>query len=404
MNIWRENFPVLHNTMNGKPLAYLDTASSAQKPAAVLQKMVEISETVYANIHRGLYYNSQVTTKEFERVREKVASFLNIPSTGTVVFTRNATEGINLVAQSWGRTFLKAGDEVVISEMEHHANIVPWQLLRDQVGIVLKTIKMTAEGRLDLVDLQAQLSARTRLVSLFHVSNALGVINPIYEIKNIIQSYDSNIKLMVDGSQAVVHGPVDLSAIDPDFYVLTGHKLYGPTGIGVLYGKTDLLNEMPPYQGGGDMIENVTFEKTTYKAAPYKFEAGTPAILEVIGLGEALDYLSTIGMENVAAHEAGLLRYATEQLREIEGLRIYADIEDKAGIISFTTDWGHASDIAMILDQCGVAVRTGHHCCMPLMRRLGVEGTVRVSFGLYNHKGDVEQLLEGLEKARTLLA
>ena len=404
MTSFRNDFPVLSKTMNGKPVAFLDTGASAQKPRAVIDAMKAAMDTEYANIHRGLYQFSQVTTAKFEAVRAKVADFIGAVSEKEIIFTRNATEGINLVAQSWGRTNLKAGDEVIISGMEHHANIVPWQLLRDQIGIVIKVIPVLQDGTLDLKSLENLLSPKTKLVSFVHVSNALGTINPASTIIKSVYAYNRNIRILVDGSQAVVHGAVNVSALGADWYVFTGHKLYGPTGIGVLYGRYEVLQSMPPYQGGGDMIERVTFEKTTYKDAPARFEAGTPAIVEVLGLGAAIDYVAAIGMDNIAVHEQHLLAYGLDQLSDIPGLTLYGPAENRAGIISFTADWGHPSDIAMVLDQCGVAVRSGHHCCQPLMDKFGVDATIRASFGLYTNEADIDQLVQGIKKARDLLA
>ena len=402
-NPWRDDFPAMQSLMNGKPLVYLDSGSSAQKPQIVLDAMQSALKDNYANIHRGLYSFSQLKTEQFEAVRSKVAKFIGAPSENTIVFTRNSTEAVNLVSQSYGRKYLKSGDEIILSGMEHHANIVPWQILRDQVGITLKIIPLLGDGSLDLEAFKNLLSPATKLVAVTHVSNAIGVVNNVKKIKEIISPLGTQIKLLVDGSQSVVHRPVHIPDFDPDFFVFTGHKLYGPNGIGVLYAREDLLNAMPPYQGGGDMIETVTFEKTTYKAGPARFEAGTPAISEVIALGAAIGYLEAIGMDRVAAHEAELLAYATPKLLAIPGLTIYGTAPDKAGIISFTLEGIHTSDIAMILDRLGIAVRTGHHCCMPLMKTLGVEGTVRASFGLYTNKADIDRLCEGLLKCREMM-
>ncbi|MCB1563631.1 MAG: cysteine desulfurase [Alphaproteobacteria bacterium] len=401
---YRADFPILAAQMHGKPLAFLDSGASAQKPRAVIEAMNRIYESGYSNIHRGLYEISQNLTEDFESVRSKVAAFIGAPSDKNIVFTRNATEAVNLVAQSWGAAHLQEGDEIILTEMEHHANIVPWQLLRDKTGIVIKTVPFDERGVLDLEEYESLLSHKTKLISLVHVSNALGTINPVNKIIKIARDFYPEIKVLIDGSQGVVHMPVDVQAMDADFYVFTGHKLYGPTGIGVLYGKTEALESMPPYQGGGDMIERVAFEETTYKEPPYRFEAGTPAIVEVIGLGAAIDYVSQIGMADIAAHEKALLTYGTEKLRAISGLTMHGTAPNKAGIMSFTIEGLHISDIGMILDQCGVAVRTGHHCCMPLMARLGVEGTVRASLGLYSNRNDIDQLVEGLEKAKDLLS
>jgi cysteine desulfurase/selenocysteine lyase len=337
-------------------------------------------------------------------VRVKVAKFINAGSEKNIVFTRNATEAINLVAQSWGRTFLKEGDEIILTEMEHHANIVPWQLLRDQTGIIIKTVPFDTRGVLDLAALEKLLSPKTKLVSFVHISNALGTVNPVSKIMQIVRSFNPDITVMIDGSQGVVHNVTNIRDLAPDFFVFTGHKLYGPTGIGVLYGRYDLLEAMPPYQGGGDMIERVSFEKTSYKEAPYKFEAGTPAIAEVIGLGAAIDYVSAIGMDPIAVHEKELLEYATRKLEAVDGLKMHGSAPNKAGILSFTMEQAHPSDIGMVLDQCGVAVRAGHHCCMPLMQSLGLDSTVRASLGLYSNKNDIDQLIEGLHKVQKLFS
>lgn len=400
----RTDFPALRQPMNGRPLAYLDTAASAQKPQAVIDAVGKAYSDHYANIHRGLYEFSQKTTSDFEAARGKIARFIGISNEKEVIFTRNATESINLVVQSWGRASLKASDEIILTEMEHHANIVPWQLLRDQIGVALKVIPVLDDGALDLDAYARLLSKRTQMVALTHVSNALGTINPVKKISEIAKDFNPEIKVLVDGSQAVVHMPVDAQDIGCDFYVFTGHKLYGPTGIGVLWGRADILNAIPPYQGGGDMIEKVSFERTTYKTIPARFEAGTPAIAEAIGLGAAVDFLTAIGMKNISSNELSLFAYAMKKLEKIDGLKFYGMAKEKAGIVSFTADWGHPSDIAMILDQCGVAVRTGHHCCMPLMQRFGIEGTIRASLGLYSDESDIDALVEGLKKAKALLS
>lgn len=400
---WRGDFPAMAETMNGRPLVYLDTGSSAQKPRAVLSALMHALTDKYANIHRGLYQYSQVKTEEFEAARRKVAAFIGAGSENQIVFTRNSTEAINLISQTWGRKYLKSGDEIILTQMEHHANIVPWQMLRDEVGIVIKIIPILDDGSLDLEAFKNLLSTRVKLVSLVQISNAIGVRNNLNEINKILAPSRDQIRLLVDGSQSVVHGPVHIPDFDPDFFVFTGHKLYGPNGVGVLYAKGDLFDQMPPYQGGGDMIETVTFEKTTYKSGPARFEAGTPAISEVIALGAAIDYVAAIGMDRIAAHEQKLLEYATAKLSVIPGLKIYGTAPGKAGIISFTLEGIHTSDIAMILDRQGIAVRTGHHCCMPLMQCLGIEGTVRVSFGLYNNSADIDSLCDGLAKVRELI-
>ncbi len=402
-NPWRKDFPSLTQTMHGKPLVYLDSGASAQKPLVVIESIRKAYEEKYANIHRGLYEFSQVKTEEFEWARSKVARFIGASSSREIVFTRNSTEAINLVAQTWGRNFLKTGDEIILSVMEHHANLVPWFLLRDQIGVVLKFIPVLEDGTLDMDFFQKALSPRTRMVSLVHVSNVLGTINNSFEISKITKEFNPEIKVLFDGSQAVVHGFVNVQDFAPDFYVLTGHKLYGPTGVGVLYGKYDVLASMPPYQGGGDMIEKVTLEGAVYAEPPSRFEAGTPAIAEVIGLGAAVDYLMSVGMDKVRAWEENLHLYAREELMEIEGLKIYGHQPEKAAIISFTLEGCPAGDVAMILDQMGIAVRTGHHCCMPLMQHLGVDGTVRASMGMYSDRSDIDSLVFGLEKACNIL-
>ncbi len=402
-NIWRADFPAMTSSMNGEPLVYLDTASSAQKPWVVIDALINSVKDNYANIHRGLYSFSQIKTQQFEAVRGKVAGFINAPDANCIVFVRNSTEAINLVAQSWGRNHLKDGDEIILSEMEHHSNIVPWQMLRDQIGVQLKVIPVRDDGTLDLEEFKNLISPATKLIAVTHISTATGIMNPVKEIREIAQQFNPKIKLLVDGSQSAVHGPVDIADFDPDFFVFTGHKLYGPNGVGILYGKYEVLDVMPPYQGGGDMIDRVTFDKTTYKHPPARFEAGTPAIAEVIALGAAIDYLSEIGMAKIAAKEQILLQYATARLSEIPGLKIYGTSPYKAGIVSFTMQDIHSSDVAMVLDRLGIAVRTGHHCCMPLMQRFGVEGTVRMSLGLYNMHSDIDKLHAGLLKVRDLM-
>ena len=321
---WRNDFPVLSTEMNGKPLAFLDSAASAQKPQCVIDAMDKVLTRGYSNIHRGLYDISQKLTQDFEDVRKKVAAFIGAPSEKNIVFTRNATEGVNLIAQSWGRSNLTAGDEVIITEMEHHANIVPWQMLEEELGIVIKVIPVREDHSLDIGAYKALLSDRTKLVGVVHISNAIGTVNPVEEIIRIARSYNADIKILIDGTQSVVHQKIDVTAMGADFFVFTGHKLYAPSGIGVLYGKYELLNAMPPYQGGGDMIERVSLKNgTKYREAPYKFEAGTPAIVEVIGLGAAIDYVSNIGMDKIAAHERALMDYALSQIKEIDGLKLY---------------------------------------------------------------------------------
>jgi cysteine desulfurase/selenocysteine lyase len=401
---YRNDFPMLHTRMNGKPLVFLDSAASAQKPQAVIDAIASVYETRYANIHRGLYKISQALTEDFEAVRAQVARFIGAASPQEIVFTRSSTESINLVAASWGGSFLRTGDEIILTGMEHHANIVPWQLLAERLGIIIKVWPVEKNGTLDVGRLGNLLSPRTRMLGLVHISNALGTINPVKEIIGLLRNYNPAIRVLVDGSQAVVHSPVNVSDLDADFYVFTGHKVYGPTGIGVLCGKYDLLQSMLPYQGGGDMIERVSFSGTSFKDAPARFEAGTPPIVEVIGLGAAIDYLEAIGMENIAAHESDLLQKATKSLEAISGLSIHGKAPNKAAVISFTMDGAHHSDVASILDQQGIAVRAGHHCCMPLMESLGLEGMVRASFGLYSNEADIDSLVQGLQKAQEMLA
>ncbi len=399
----RADFPLLSKTMSGQPVAYLDTGASAQKPQIVIDAMRDVMETHYANIHRGLYEFSQTTTTEFEAVRSKVAGLIGAGSESEIIFTRNTTEAINLVAHSWGRKVLQPGDVVVITEMEHHANIVPWQLVCGMTGAKLKVVPVKDDGTLDLAAFEHVVTENTKIVSFVHVSNSLGTINPAKKIVELVKAKNPEATVLIDGSQSVVHGVVDVQDLGCDFFAFTGHKLYGPTGVGVLWGRAEFLDAMPPYQGGGDMIERVTFEKTTFKEAPARFEAGTPAIIEVIGLGAAIDYVQAIGMDVISVHEKGLFAYAMQELEAVSGLTYYGTGPDKAGIISFRADWGHPSDIGMILDQCGVAVRAGHHCCQPLMQRFGIEATVRASFGLYSNKDDVDALVAGLKKARSLL-
>lgn len=400
----RADFPVLQTEMNGKPLAFLDSGASAQKPQAVIDAMNAVLEGGYSNIHRGLYRISQDLTADFESVRAKIAAFIGAKSEKEIVFTRNSTESINLVAQSWGRTHLKAGDEVIISEMEHHANIVPWQLLKDQIGIEIKLIPVLDDGSLDYATFETLLSEKTKLVAVVHISNATGIVNNVNQIIGLSRDFNPKIKVLIDGSQSAVHQKIDVQKLDSDFFVFTGHKLYGPTGTGVLHAKEEALESMPPYQGGGDMIERVSFDGTTYKEPPYRFEAGTPAIVEVIGLGAAVDYVQNIGFDAITAHEAALRDVGHKRLAEIEGLTLYGTAAEKAGIFSFTMEGAHPSDIGMILDQCGVAVRAGHHCCMPLMQRFGIDATTRASLGLYSNEADINQLIEGLHKVRELFS
>ncbi|MDA1099704.1 MAG: cysteine desulfurase [Proteobacteria bacterium] len=396
----RQDFPILSRQIHGKPLVYFDSGASAQKPRAVIDAMTEVLENQYTNVHRGAHYLSQTLTDRYEGVRETIARFINAPSENQIVITRNTTEAINLVAATYGRKFLGKGDGVLVSAMEHHANIVPWQMLRDEKGIELKVAPIDDAGVLDLDAYAALLDGNTKLVAITHCSNVLGTMLPAAEIVGL--AHERGIPVLLDGSQAVVHGTVDVQALDADFYVFTGHKLYGPNAIGVLYGKAELLAQMPPYQGGGDMIATVTFEKTTYQEPPYRFEAGTPPIVEAIGLGAAIDYVSAIGMEAIAAHERLLLAYATERLMALPDIQLFGTAPEKAAILSFIQQGIHPFDTAATLDRAGVAVRVGQHCAEPLMARLGVDGTVRASLAMYNTTYEIDTMIKALERARTL--
>ena len=398
----RADFPILALEFNGYPLTFLDSGASAQKPECVLRRMDDVYRRSYANVHRGAYTLSQAATGYYEGARKTVARYLNARSDDEIVFTHNVTAAINLVAHSYGRRFLERGDEVIISQMEHHANIVPWQLLRDEIGIELKVAPIDEAGNLLLDQLAEMFGHKTKLVSLTHVSNVLGTIVPIKKVIDL--AHERDIPVLIDGAQGIVHTRVDVQDLDAEFYAFTGHKLYGPSGIGVLYGKKDLLNTMPPYQGGGDMIERVTFEKTTYRDAPARFEAGTPPIVEAAGLAAAIDYVDEIGMENISSHEQELLNYATERLNEVDGITIYGEAQHKAGIISFTLDKVHPHDIATIVDSRGVSVRAGHHCAQPLMDWYGVAATTRASFGMYSNKQDVDALVDGLKYVKEIFS
>ena len=396
----RSDFPILSQQVHGKPLVYLDNAASAQKPRVVLDAMQHFYEHDYANIHRGVHALSQRATDAYEAVRGKVRRFINAAHDDEIVFTRGATASINLVAASWGRAFLKKGDEVLITELEHHANIVPWQLLRKQIGVTLRVVKITPEGDVRVEDVRKALSPRTKLVAIAHVSNALGTVLPVEDIIRL--AHKNGALALIDGCQAVSHMPVDVQALGADFYAFSGHKLYGPTGIGVLYGRREILKSMPPYQGGGDMIASVSFAETTFREPPYRFEAGTPPIAEVIGLGAAIDYVSAIGMAHIAQHEAALLAEATQKLQAIKGLRIIGTAPHKAGIISFVIEGIHPHDVGTILDQEGVAIRAGHHCAQPLMEALGFVATARASFGLYNTAEEIDVLVSAIKKAQEI--
>ncbi len=398
----RADFPILTRKVYDRPLVYLDSAASAQKPVQVLEAMDRAAREHYSNVHRGVHRLSQESTDLFETARESARRFLNAGQVEEIVFTSGATEAINLVAQSYGRSFLKAGDEVILSTLEHHSNIVPWQLLRDQIGIEIKVVPIGDDGAFLLEEYRKLLSPRTKLVAVTHVSNALGTVVPVRAV--IEAAHAQGAVVLLDGCQAAPHKDLDVQALDVDFYAFSGHKIYGPTGIGVLYGKRDLLNAMPPYQGGGEMIQSVTFEKTTYKESPHRFEAGTPPILEAVGLDAAIRYIEGLGHEAIAAHEAGILAYAQERLAQVPGLRILGTAPEKASIVSFVIDDIHAHDIGTIVDRMGVAVRVGHHCAEPLMARLGVASTARASFGVYNTREEVDALAGALLKVRELFA
>jgi cysteine desulfurase/selenocysteine lyase len=397
---YRKDFPILSQKVHGRELVYLDTGASAQKPRAVIEAMSRFMENDYANIHRGVHDLSQRATDKYEAVRGVVQRFINAEHEDEIVFTHGATEAINLVAQSWGRTFLKADDEIVITALEHHANIVPWQMLRQQIGVVLRVVPVMPEGNVRIEDIKSALSPRTKLVAVAHVSNVLGTILPLREITAL--AHAAGAVVLVDGCQSISHMPVDMRELDADFYVFSGHKLYGPTGIGVLYGKRKILADMPPYQGGGDMIASVTFAETVYKEPPYRFEAGTPPITEVIGLGAAIDYVSTIGMARIAQYEDHILAYATEKLSSINGLKIVGTSPHKSGIVSFVMQDAHPHDIGTILDRHGIAIRAGHHCAQPLMEYLGLGATARASFGLYTTKGEIDALVSAIIKVQEI--
>jgi len=392
----RADYPILGQTINRQPLVYLDNAASTHKPRAVIDSIRKVYEEDYANVHRGVHTLSQRCTDLFEQAREKVQAFLNARHAHEIIFTRGTTEAINLVAQTHGRQNLAPGDEILITAMEHHSNIVPWQMLCEQTGAVLKVAPITLTGELRLEALEDLLSERTRLVSVVHMSNALGTINPVESI--IALAHARGIPVLLDGAQSAPHMTVDVQALDCDFYVFSGHKLYGPSGIGVLYGKESLLKAMPPWQGGGDMIRRVTFEKTEYNELPYKFEAGTPNIADTIALGAALDYIGAIGLDAMAEHEHHLLAYATEQALHIPGLRIIGTAQEKGAILSFTLDRIHPHDIGTLLDQLGIAIRAGHHCAMPVMDFFEVPATARASFAVYNTYQEVDVLMDGIRQ------
>ncbi|MCP3707330.1 cysteine desulfurase [Paraburkholderia sp. CNPSo 3274] len=393
---WRRDFPILRESVHGKRLVYLDNAATTQKPASVIAAGQAYYEHDNANVHRGVHLLSQRATDAYEGARARIARFIHAAHEKEIVYTRGTTEAINLVAQSYARPRLQPGDEVLITAMEHHSNIVPWQLVCAQTGAVLKVAPIDDDGTLDLDAYERLLSPRTRMVAVAHASNALGTVNPLAQMIEL--AHARGVPVLVDGAQAIAHLPVDVAALDCDFYAFSGHKIYGPTGIGALYAKAALLEAMPPWQGGGDMIRSVTFEKTEYNVIPWRFEAGTPNMAGAIGLGAALDYVSAIGLEVAQRHEADLLAYADEALRAMPHVRMIGSAKEKVGILSFVMENAHAHDIGTILDQYGVAVRTGHHCAMPVMERYGVPATVRASFALYNTRAEVDALLDGLAR------
>lgn len=398
----RHDFPILQAKNRNKPLIYLDSSASAQKPQQVIDAIADFYKTEYANIHRGIYELSEHATQLYENTRTQVQQFIHAAHPEEIVFVRGTTEAINLVAQSLGRSCWQAGDEVILSTMEHHSNIVPWYLLQEQIGIKINVIPVTDSGALDVDAYQALFSPRTKLVAVTHASNVLGTINPCKEIVAIAHAHD--VPVLIDGAQAVPHLPVDVQDLDCDFYAFSAHKMYGPTGIGVLYGKKALLSAMPPYQGGGDMIETVSFSTCTFAKSPQRFEAGTPDIAGAIGLGAAINYVQTIGMKPIFSHEQALLQYAESKLNAIPGLRIIGTAKPKLGVISFILDHIHPHDVGTVLDHEGIAVRAGHHCAMPLMQRFGVPATVRASFGIYNNEQDVDALVEGILLAKRMFA
>ena len=398
----RQDFPILDREVRGRRLAYLDNAATTQKPKVVLDALTRYYTEHNANIHRGVHYLSEVATQAHEAARLTAQQFLNARQTREMIFTRNATEGINLVAQSFGRRHIGKGDEVVITGMEHHSNIVPWQLLCEQTGAVLRVVPIADDGELIWEEFERLVGPRTKLVAAVHLSNSLGTVNPVSRIVELAHQHGAAV--LLDGAQAAYHFPVDVQALDCDFYVATGHKLYGPTGIGLLYGKAAHLEEMPPYQGGGDMISSVTFEKTTYNEIPYKFEAGTPHIAGAIGLGAAIKYLTGLGFDQVALHERELLAYATDALQQIPGLKLIGTAPEKASILSFVMEGIHPHDIGTIVDREGVAIRTGHHCTQPVMDRFGIPATARASLAMYNTRNDIDALVVALEQVRRVLA
>ena len=400
LNKIREDFPILSRTVYNRPLVYLDNGATTQKPRCVVDAITDEYYSVNANVHRGVHFLSQQATELHEASRETVRRFINARSTNEIVFTRGTTESINLLAYSFGEAMMKEGDEVIISTMEHHSNIVPWQLLAERKGIRLRVIPITDEGELIMDEYERLFTEKTRLVSVMHVSNVLGTVNPVRRIIDIAHSH--GVPVLIDGAQSTPHFAVDMQELDCDFFAFSGHKIYGPTGVGVLYGKEEWLDRLPPYQGGGEMIKNVSFEKTTFNELPYKFEAGTPDYVATHALAKALDYVSEIGMDNILRHEQELTHYAMERMAEIPGMRFIGTAPEKDAVISFLVGDIHHLDMGTLLDRLGIAVRTGHHCAEPLMRRMGIEGTVRASFGLYNTKEEVDILVAGIDRVRKM--
>lgn len=397
-NSYKKDFPILQQLVHGKPLVYLDSSASSQKPECVIEAISHYYRHDHANVHRGVYELSVRATRAFEEAREYIQNFIHAAHAHEIIFTRGATEGINLVASCFGRAHIQADDEIIISAMEHHSNMVPWQMMAEQNRACIKVIPITDKGEIDIEAYKALFSSRTKIVAISHASNVLGTINPLKEM--IAIAHENNAPVLVDGAQAFPHLPVDVQDLDCDFYVFSSHKAYGPTGVGILYGKTALLNAMPPYQGGGDMIESVTFEKSTYNKLPFKFEAGTPNIADVVGFKAAIKYISEIGMENIVAHEKKLLAHAMSALSRLNDIRIIGTAENKLGVISFVMKDIHPHDIATILDHEGIAVRAGHHCAMPLMERFNIPACVRISFGIYNTIEDIEAFMRGLQTVR----
>jgi len=397
----RKDFPILKREVNGKPLVYFDNGATSQKPQVVIDAITNYYTNENSNIHRGIHTLSQEATDAYEKARTTVQQFINAKHNHEIIFTSGTTGSINLVASSFGKKYIQAGDEIIISTMEHHSNIVPWQMLCEEKGAVLKVIPISDKGELLLEEFKKLLSSKTKMVAITHVSNTLGTINPVKEIIKLAKAVGAFV--LIDGAQAVPHTKVDVQALDCDFYAFSGQKMFGPTGVGILYGKESILNELPPYQGGGDMIKTVTFEKTTYNELPHKFEAGTPNIVGGIGLGVAINYMNSIGIDNIEAYEHELLAYATEQIKQIEGVRIIGEAQNKASVLSFLVDGTHPTDIGMIIDKLGIAIRTGHHCTEPLMNRFNIPGTARASFAFYNTKEEIDTFILALERALKML-